>query len=86
MFIVMAIIATVASAIASGLGYFSYWWVLLPAFLAGALSLANGPGYGLVIDANRRGRLGVFPWLLAVNTVPWLLVAGAVFWVVAALT
>jgi len=85
MFSVVAIIATVATAIASGLGYFAFWWVLLPAFLAGALSLANGPGYGLVIDANRQGRLGVFPWLLAVNTLPWLLVAGVVFWVVAAL-
>jgi hypothetical protein len=82
---IFARIAVVATAISAGLGYFSFWWILLPAFLAGSLSLANGPGYDLAISANRQGRLGVFPRLLAVSTLPWLIVAGVFFWISAAL-
>lgn len=74
-------IAVVAVAIAAGVYSLSFWWTLIPAFLAGSFQLSNGPGYDLVIRANREGRLGTFPMLLLVNITPWVLIAGIVFWI-----
>ncbi|WP_146215644.1 hypothetical protein [Hoeflea marina] len=85
MFRISAKIAVVATAIAAGIGYFTFWWVLLPAFLAGAFTLVNGPAYEIIMDANRQGRLDVFPWMLTVSILPWILVGGIFFWISAAL-
>ena len=74
-------VATLATAIAAGLGHFSFWWTLIPAFLAGTFQLSNGPGYDLVLEANKQGRLSVFPMMLASNIVPWLGVAGLAYWI-----
>ena len=73
-------LATLGAAIAAGLGSFSFWWVLIPAFLAGSLQLSNGPGFATVERANKAGRLSVFPMLLLANILPWLAVAGVAYW------
>jgi hypothetical protein len=76
-------VAVLFTAMAAGAGYFSFWWALIPAFFAGSLAVSNGPGFDIVMSANREGRLGVFPRVLALSFLPWLIVAGAVYWVTA---
>ena len=78
-------IIVLLAAIAAGMGYFSFWWTLLPIFLAGSFSLSNGPHLSNILDANRQGRLGVFPMLLAMSMLPWLFVGGVAFWITSAL-
>ena len=78
-------IATLATGIAAGFGYLSFWWTLVPAFLAGAFAVSNGPGYETVMRANEEGRLGVFPTVLAISILPWLALAGIAYWTIIAL-
>jgi len=73
--------AVIATAIAAGLGYFSFWWALIPAFFAGSFQISNGPGFGAALKANEEGRLSVFPIMLVTNILPWVAVAGAIYWV-----
>lgn len=77
----LTLIATIIMAVAAGLGHFSFWWVLLPAFPAASLNIANGPGFAIVMRANEEGRLGVFPMMLATHLVSILAVAGVAFWI-----
>ena len=79
-------IATLAMAIAAGLGQFSFWWVLIPAFLAGSFQISNGPLYDRVIAANNEGRLWFFPAMLAANVLPWLGIGAVAFWATRALS
>ena len=72
-------VATLVAAVLAGLEYFSFWWVMIPAFLAASLVLSNGPGFDIAATANREGRLGVFPRMLAVQFVVQLTFAGAVY-------
>ena len=81
----LSMLAVVVTAIAAGLDKFSFWWVLIPVFFAGSFSLSNGPGFDMVIEANRQGRLGVFPKMLGFQCAVWLAVAGAVYWTTATL-
>jgi hypothetical protein len=67
------------TAVAAGLGYFSFWWTLIPAFFAGSFALFNGPGYDTIMRANREGRTGVFPTMLAVSIAAHLLSASAAY-------
>lgn len=76
----LAALAVVAVSILAGLGTFSFWWVLIPAFFAGSLSLSNGPHYSAVVEANRRGSLTLFPLMLAIYMASYLILAGIVFW------
>ncbi|MFN4095224.1 MAG: hypothetical protein ACK4GG_00450 [Sphingomonas sp.] len=75
----ISMVAVIAAAVAAGLGQFSFWWVAIPAFVAGAFSISNGPGYSLVMRANAEGRLSVFPLMLATHTLGHLALAGAAF-------
>lgn len=68
-------------ALAAALNYFSFWWIGAAAFFAAAVALSSGPTYGIIITANREGRLGVFPALLAVRMVPYLVFGAFVFWI-----
>lgn len=79
-------IAMLATAILAGLGNFSFWWTLIPAFFAASLSISNGPGFDLVIHANQEGRLAVLPRLLIFNILPWLALAGAAYGITSALS
>ena len=74
-------ISVLIIAIFAGLDYFSFWWTLIPVFLAGSLSLSNGPGYERVRQANEEGRIGVFPAMLASHILPWLIVGAIVYWI-----
>jgi hypothetical protein len=77
--------ATLGTAIAAGLGYFSFWWALIPAFIAGSFSLSNGPHYKRVIEANQAGRTGFSPLMLAASILPLAALAGVAFWITSAL-
>lgn len=76
----LATLIMIAAAIASGAGYFSFWWVTLPVFLAGSLALSNGPHYARVIQANERGQVSFFPLMLASYCATQLAVAGLAYW------
>lgn len=71
-------IAWFAVAVASGPLEWSFWWVALAAFFAGSMHLANGPGYELVVTANREGRLSVFPRLLAVHVLIYVAIGAVI--------
>ena len=77
--------AVVATASLAGLGYFSFWWILLPVFFAGSFEISNGPGFDIVMENNRKGKLGVFPMLLAGQMLLWLAVAGTTYWIAKAI-
>jgi hypothetical protein len=78
-------LVVVVTAIAAGLGYFSFFWTLIPVFVAGSLAVSNGPGFDVVIQANQDGRLGVMPLMILRRMLPWLAVAGIVYWIARAL-
>jgi hypothetical protein len=70
----------IATAVASGLGYFAFWWVLIPAFFAGSLSLSNGPHYANVVQANQRGSMTFFPMMLTIYCTSQMIIAGLAYW------
>jgi hypothetical protein len=76
----LAALAVVVVSILAGVGTFSFWWVLIPAFFAGSLSLSNGRHYAGVIEANRRGSLTHFPVMLAIYVSSYVVLAGIVYW------
>lgn len=75
----LAILGVISTAIAAGLGYISIWWVLIPAFAAGSLSLSGGPGFEIVMQANREGRTSVMPIMLATRTAIYFVLAGTAY-------
>jgi hypothetical protein len=77
----ISFIALIGVAIASGYGGISWWWMLIPAFLAAVGNIASGPSYERVIAANQEGRLSVFPITLAIYMVCALPVAFLVRWI-----
>lgn len=77
----LSTLALIVTAIAAGMGYFSFWWVLIPAFFAGSFALSNGPGYGAIIEANRQGRVWYFPMMLALSISLHVAVAGGIYWI-----
>ena len=81
MFGCLATLVMIAIAFASGSNYFSFWWVLIPAFFAGSLSLSNGPHYANVVQANQKGSLLMFPVMLSLYIGGQLIVAGLAYWI-----
>jgi hypothetical protein len=77
----LSTLALLATAVAAGLGKLSFWWVLLPAFVAGSFALSNGPHHSSIIEANRRGQLAVFPTMLTISVLSHVALAGVVFWI-----
>ena len=77
----LSMLTVVGVAIAAGLGHFSFWWVILPAFLAASFQLSNGPSFGTILQANQEGRLGVFPTMLAMQLLVWMALSGLIFWI-----
>lgn len=77
----LATLTTFGMAIAAGLSVFSFWWTLIPAFISGSLAVANGPGYDIVMQANREGRLSVMPRMIGVAMGARLATGGALYWV-----
>lgn len=68
-------------AVAAGMGAFSFWWALIPVFLAGSLALSNGPHYEIVMRANERGSLTIFPLMLVIYCAGQLALAGIAYWI-----
>jgi hypothetical protein len=69
----------VLTALLAGLAKISIWWVLIPAFFAGSLSLSNGPHYQRVVDANLNGIFWYFPTMLLIHIAGKLVIAGVVY-------
>ena len=65
MFGLIIVLALLGSAIASGLGYISVWWILPAIFMEASWGLATGPMYDYVYRANVEGRLSVMPRMIA---------------------
>jgi hypothetical protein len=87
MILSLFIIAGFIAAILAGVGQFSFWWVLIPAFFAGSFTIANAPNsYYLILQANEEGRLGFFPAVLGCSMLIWLVPAAGVFWIARALS
>lgn len=82
----IAQVLAVAVAAALGLERMSFWWCLIPAFIAGSLAVSNGPSFDLVMSANKEGRLSVLPLMILRHSLPWLAVSGAVYWIARALS
>ena len=78
-------IAVLAVAIMAGLDKLSFWWILLPVFLAASFSISSGPGFDLVMQASREGRPGVFPKMLGCHFVVMLAFGAAIFGITKAL-
>ncbi|MGV2495043.1 hypothetical protein [Pelagerythrobacter aerophilus] len=76
----LAAVGVVVLAVLAGLGYLSFWWVLIPAFFAGSLSLSNGHHYAAVMEANRRGSVTLFPLLLTIYCGGYIFFAALVYW------
>lgn len=79
-------LAVIAVAVAAGLSKLSFWWVLIPVFLAASFALANGPWYDRIVQANQEGRLTVFPVALGTQAVVQLALAAVVFGVTRVVT
>lgn len=79
-------IAVVAVAIAAGLSKLSFWWVLIPVFVAASFTLSNGPWFDRIVQANQEGRLSVFPTALATQSVVQMAIAAIVYGITVALT
>lgn len=77
----ISFLALLGVAFASGYWGISWWWILIPAFLTASFNISNGPSYGLVMQANREGRLSVFPQILGCHMLACLPVAFFVRWV-----
>jgi hypothetical protein len=77
----LSLLALFGAAIVAGLGYFSFWWLLIPAFVAGSFALSNGPQYGAIVRANEEGRLGVFPMALGGTVGMSLAVSAVIYWI-----
>lgn len=69
-------------AVASALWGWSFAWVIFVAVISGAFILANGPSYGMVINANERGSMTTFPLMWALSTLPVLAASGITYWFV----
>ena len=72
-------IIMMATSIWSGWTHNSFWWVLIPGFIAGSFSLANSRHYESVVQANLRGVLWYFPTMLAIHTAGKLVFAGLAY-------
>ena len=71
----------VAVAIAAGLGYFSFWWTIIPAFLGGSFTLANSNQYNRIVEANMQGNVTYFPKMLAIQFAGLMIPAAICFWI-----
>ncbi|HSX57163.1 MAG TPA: hypothetical protein VLG14_17795 [Sphingomonas sp.] len=80
------LVTTFITAALAGIGHFSFWWSLLPAFLSGSFYLADGPSYGTILRANQEGRLTVFPMMLAFSMLAPMAMAGGIYWIARALS
>lgn len=74
-------LAMLATAVAAGLGKVSFWWTLLPAFLAGSFNIANSHMYGRVLEANATGDLKLFPRVLGLTVGSYMVVAAVIYWI-----
>ena len=76
----IATVAWFSLAVGAGVWDWSFWWVAIASFVAGSLHLSSGPGFDIVMSANRDGRLGVLPRMLFFHVFPYLLIGAVIFW------
>ncbi len=76
----LSLLAAIALGTAAGAWHWSFWWAVLAAIIAGSFSVSNGPAFQMVMTANKEGRLGVMPRLIAFHSIVPLALAGAAYW------
>jgi hypothetical protein len=74
----IATLAVYAFAVLAGLGRLSFWWVLIPTFVAASLMVSNRY-YETVRRANEAGHLSVMPKLIGATGLGYLVTAGIVY-------
>lgn len=78
----LAMIASLGTAIAAGLGYFSFWWTVLPSVIAAFIALRKSPEhYARSMEATRNGQWHVLPLILGSSTAVMLILCAVVFWI-----
>lgn len=75
----LSLLIVIAASIASGLGIFSFWWVLIPIFFAGSFGITNGPHYERVLEENQNGSITYFPMILIGYCISALVIALIVY-------
>ena len=76
----IATLAVYAVAVLAGLEKFSFWWVLIPVFMAASFMVSNRY-YDTVRRANEAGHLSVMPTLIGATGFGYLVTAGIVYWI-----
>lgn len=74
----VATLAVYALAILAGLDRLSFWWVLIPSFVAASLMVSNRY-YETVRRANEAGDLSVMPRLIGATGFGYFVTAAIVF-------
>ena len=75
----LAELAMITLAALAGVKGISLWWAMAAAFVAGSFSISNGPGFDIVMTANREGKPGVFPRMLASHIIPRMALCGGIY-------
>lgn len=79
----LAILASIGTAIAAGLGYFSFWWTLIPSVIAALIALKKSPEqYARSMEATRNGQWHVLPLIIGSSTGMLLIICAVIYWIV----
>ncbi|MBV7259694.1 hypothetical protein [Erythrobacter crassostreae] len=63
------------------MGYFSFWWTMIPAFFAASFAVSNNDAQlSTVMRANEEGRLHVMPLFIASGMLTILAISGGAYW------
>lgn len=71
-------LAVFAVAILSGLDRLSFWWVLIPAFIAASFGASNRY-FDTIQRANKAGHLSVMPTLIGAQWLGYVVTGGIVY-------
>lgn len=78
----LAILASIGTAIAAGLGYFSFWWTLIPSVIAALIALKKSPEqYARSMEATRNGQWHVLPLIIGSSTGMLLIICAVIYWI-----
>ena len=78
----LAMLASIGTAIAAGLGYFSFWWAAIPSVIAAFIALKKSPEhYARSMEATRAGQWHVLPLILGSSTGVMLVLCAVAYWI-----
>lgn len=80
MFGCLFIVVSIGAAMAAGLGVMSFWWTLIPTFIAASLAVSNNDAqFARVVEANEQGRLHVMPLYIGSAWATMLVISGVAY-------